>query len=90
MLGIQVVQMLVEERECARLPTGELENGKSQMGGRAAEPEESVLGTTLRIIIYTPHGMAAIEGFKTFSPSPNHTSSTPLGGFSVKEGLRVT
>lgn len=57
------MQMLVEERECARLPTGELQNRKSQMGGRAAEPEESILGTTLRIIIYTPHGMAAIEGF---------------------------
>lgn len=55
--------MLGEERECDRMPTGELQNRKSQMGGRAAEPEESVLGTTLRIIIYTPNGMAAIEGF---------------------------
>lgn len=50
-------------RECARMPAGELENGKSQMGGRAAEPEESVLGTTFRIIIYTLHVMVTIEGF---------------------------
>lgn len=55
--------MLGEGRECTRMPAGELQNRKSQMGGRAAEPEESVLGTTLRIIIYTPHGMATIEGF---------------------------
>lgn len=45
------------------MPAGELENGKSQMGGRAAEPEESVLGTTFRIIIYTLHVMVTIEGF---------------------------
>lgn len=57
------MQMLGEERECDRMPTGELQNRKSQMRGRAAEPEESDLGTALRIIIYTQHGMATTEGF---------------------------